>query len=120
MLVNEHGHLTETAAANLIAVIEGKLVSPPPGSVLEGISLGVTLELARECGYVTERRTVTPAELSHASEAFLTSTPCSLLPVTRFEGRPIGNGHPGEVYRRLLSAWSTHVGVDIQAQMQRR
>lgn len=119
ILVNERGDLTETAAANLIAVIDGKLVSPPPGSVLEGISLGVTLELARSCEYVTERRSLTPAELSHASEAFLTSTPCCLLPVTRFEGQPIGDGRPGEVYRRLLSAWNDHVGIDIPAQMQR-
>lgn len=120
ILLNHHGELTETAAANLIAVINSTLVSPPPRSVLEGISLGVTLELARDCGFVTERRAITPAELSLASEAFLSSTPCCILPVTRFEGLPIGDGIPGEIYRRLLSAWNAHVDIDIAAQMQRR
>ncbi len=119
ILIDEHGHLTETAASNFIAVIDGELVSPPAGAVLEGVSLGVTRELATALGYPIQRRAITPAELAVATEAFLTSTPSGLLPVTRFQGQPLGNGAPGPMYRQLLAAWCDSVGVDIPAQMQR-
>jgi hypothetical protein len=39
-----------------------------------------------------------------------------LLPVTRFNGRPIGNGKPGAVFSRLLDAWSAWVELDIAGQ----
>jgi branched-chain amino acid aminotransferase len=119
ILTDQHGHLTETAASNLIAVIDGVLVSPPAGTVLEGVSLGVTLELATKLGHIIQRRTITPTELANATEAFLTSTPSCLLPVTRFQGRPLSDGRPGPIYRQLLSAWNEHVGIDIPMQMQR-
>jgi branched-chain amino acid aminotransferase len=48
-----------------------------------------------------------------ADEAFVTSTPYSMLPITRFNGRPVGDGRPGPITARLLDAWSELVGVDI-------
>lgn len=119
ILIDQDGHLTETAAANLIAVIDGVLVSPPMGAVLEGVSLGATLELAAALGHRYERRAITPNEFATASEAWLTSTPPCVLPVTRFAGQPIGTGEPGPLYRQMLAAWNELVGLDIRAQMQR-
>jgi branched-subunit amino acid aminotransferase/4-amino-4-deoxychorismate lyase len=60
-----------------------------------------------------------PDDLAVADEVLLTSTPWCLLPVTRFEGRPVGRGEPGPVFRRLLTAWSEMVGIDIAAQADR-
>lgn len=119
ILTDHAGHLTETAASNLIAVLDGQLVSPPAGTVLEGISLGVVAELAEKIGRPLRRRPLSPHELSSATEAFLSSTPPCLLPVTRFQGQPIGTDRPGPVYRQLLSAWNELVGLDIREQMQR-
>ncbi len=36
-----------------------------------------------------------PADLAAADEAFLSSSVAGILPVTRFDGRPIGTGRPG-------------------------
>lgn len=120
ILTDHAGNLTETAASNLIAVIDGQLVSPPVGTALEGVSLGVVAELAQQLGRPLQRRSLTPQELANASEAFLSSTPSCLLPVTRFQGQPLGTGQPGPVYRQLLSAWNDLVGLDICEQMQQR
>lgn len=119
ILTDEHGNLTETAASNLIAVMDGELVSPPAGSVLEGVSLAVTTELAAKIGMTVYRRPITVTELARASEAFLTSTPSCLLPVTRFQRQPLGGGQPGPIYQQLRSTWNACVGLDIAAQMQR-
>jgi branched-chain amino acid aminotransferase len=39
-----------------------------------------------------------------------------VIPVTRFNGQPIGGGEPGPTFRRLIAAWSDSVGVDIVRQ----
>ena len=51
-----------------------------------------------------------------SSEAFFTSTSPCVLPVTLVDKRPIGDGAPGPVVRRLLGTWSEIVGVDIVKQ----
>jgi hypothetical protein len=54
--------------------------------------------------------------LPEASELLLTSTSPCITPVTRFEGRPVGDSRPGPVFARLLAVWSKMVGIDIAAQ----
>jgi hypothetical protein len=42
-----------------------------------------------------------------------------MMPITRFNFQPIGNGKPGPIYQNLLEAWSTEVGIDISNQANR-
>ena len=57
----------------------------------------------------------------NAEEAFLSSTPYCLMPVTKIDGVPIGDGKPGTAMaRRFLAAWSVEVGLDIEKQIQLR
>ena len=64
-------------------------------------------------------RDLTPDDLLAADEAMLTSTSICMLPIVRCDGVPIGNGRPGEVFGRLLTAWSAAVGIDIAQQAHR-
>ena len=57
-----------------------------------------------------------PLDVREADEAWFTSTTICMLPITRFNFQPVGNGQVGPIYRRLLEAWSEEVGVDIAAQ----
>jgi D-alanine transaminase/branched-chain amino acid aminotransferase len=43
------------------------------------------------------------------------TSPC-VWSVTRLNGRPIADGKPGAMFRRLLDEWSRMVGLDIKAQ----
>ena len=45
LLLDHNGHLTETAAANFLIVQKGTVLSPPTGTVLQGVSLKVVREL---------------------------------------------------------------------------
>jgi branched-subunit amino acid aminotransferase/4-amino-4-deoxychorismate lyase len=120
LLLDEHGCVTETATANLLLVRRDEgIVSPPLADVLPGISRAMVLALARQLGLDTHERRLTPEDVAGADEVLLTSTPSCLLPVTHFEGKPVGAGQPGEVYRQLLSAWSKAVDVDISVQAAR-
>jgi len=117
LLLDRQGFVTETSTANVLVFRSAEgLISPPAEKILRGISLAVLVELARELGIPTVYRDLTPPEVASADEVLLTSTPVCLLPVTRLDGRPIGDGRPGEVFRRLLAAWSGLVGLDIAGQ----
>jgi branched-chain amino acid aminotransferase len=118
ILTDQQDQLTETATGNL-CVVDGTTIITPSAHVLEGVSRGFAAELAASLGIEFVHAPISPDELSRADEAFLTSTPHCLLPVTRFNKASIGNGLPGPIYQRLIEAWSQAVGTDISEQMQR-
>ncbi len=96
-----HGHLLEGCATNILAVIDGVLVTHPlDHQVLGGITRHMALQIAAELGIAVEAR---PWRLDEPglSECMLTSTTNAVLPVCRLDGRPIGDGRPGAVTLRL-------------------
>jgi branched-chain amino acid aminotransferase len=120
VLIDEHGFITETTTANLLIYTAGQgLVGPPHGEVLPGISLAVLIELAARAGIPYSQRELRPADVAGADEVLLTGTSISVIPVTRFNGQPIGRGKPGPIQEMLLMAWSRLVGVDVAAQANR-
>jgi branched-subunit amino acid aminotransferase/4-amino-4-deoxychorismate lyase len=120
LLLDLDGHVTETNAANFLMVERGTIVSPLAAKVLPGISRATVIELAAKLGIPFVERDVPVASAQHAEEAFLSSTPYCLLPVTRINGAAIGDGRPGPVYRQLLEAWGRAVGMDIERQIVER
>jgi branched-subunit amino acid aminotransferase/4-amino-4-deoxychorismate lyase len=120
ILLDEEGYVAEASTANVLVYVHGEgLVSPPPDHILSGVSLGVVEELAAELGMPFVTRPLTVDELRSADEAMLTSTSVCLLPIVECDGRLIGGGLPGPIYRRLLHAWNELVGLDIAQQAQR-
>ena len=102
LLLDAQGFVTEASTANLViySAAEG-LASPPGSKILHGISLAVAMTLADRLGIASGERELSTDDVAAADEVFLTSTPLCLLPVTRLNGRPIGDGVPGPVFRRL-------------------
>ena len=95
VLLDNQGFVTEASTANVLIYNVGEgLVAPPSTKILRGISQSVVMELAGRLGIRTTQRNLTTDDLAAADEVFLTSTPMCLLPVTAFNGRPIGAGRP--------------------------
>jgi branched-chain amino acid aminotransferase len=115
ILLDEAGHLTETAGANILLVKDGVLLSPPRASILEGISLGVVQELAARLGIALRFEPLTPYDAMTADEALLTSTAYCLVGVRAFQQATLP--YPGPMTQRLLQAWNAEVGLDIQGQI---
>jgi branched-subunit amino acid aminotransferase/4-amino-4-deoxychorismate lyase len=74
------------------------------------------MELAARLGLPVREADLEPYDVRQADEVWSTSTTVCMIPVTRFNFRPVGDGRPGPIYRRLLAAWSEEVGVDIAGQ----
>lgn len=118
LLLDLAGNVTETSAANFFLVERGVLVSPRTADILPGVSRAMVLELAGKLGMPFLERDFQVFNVINADEAFTTSTPYCLMPVTKINGLPIGSGEPGPLTRRLLAAWSSEVGLDIEQQIQ--
>ncbi len=117
LLLDLQGNVTETGGANFLIVERDTIVSPTLTNILPGISRQTVIELAERLGIPFVERDFQVHSVMNADEAWLASTPFCLLPVTRINGVPIGDGKPGPMLRRLLDAWSREVGVDIAAQI---
>ncbi len=116
LLLDLAGNVTETSSGNFLMIEKGTLVAPPDTYTLPGISRATVSKLAEECGVSFVERDIPLDRACEADEAFLSSSSYCLLPVTKINETPIGDGRPGPVYRRLLDAWSQRVGVDIECQ----
>ena len=117
ILLDQRGFVGEASTANVVAYFADRgLVTPRLEAVLPGISQQFLFEIADEFGIPRSEADLLPEELAAADEVMLTSTSICIQPVVRVDGRPIGEGRPGPVYRRLLDAWSAKVGVDIAGQ----
>jgi branched-subunit amino acid aminotransferase/4-amino-4-deoxychorismate lyase len=117
MLLDHNGNVTETAAANLLLVRGGTVLTPLRATVLEGVSLRVTEELCQQSGIPFEERPLTPADCRAADEAMVTSTPYCLAGVRSIDGAQIR--WPGHVYERLQAGWNDLAGIDLRRQILR-
>jgi branched-chain amino acid aminotransferase len=116
ILLDIYGNIAENKGANFFIFADGVLKTPTISGALAGISRATVIELAADLGIPVRECDIQPYDVYTADEAFFTSTPYCIMPATRFNGLPIGDGQVGSLARRLLSAWSTLVGVDIVAQ----
>ncbi|MBM4081707.1 MAG: branched-chain amino acid aminotransferase [Planctomycetes bacterium] len=116
LLTDEDGFITESTGANFFLVKDGALFTPEPRNILRGITRMAVMEMAGQMGLPCYERNLEPYDVVVADEAFLTTTPFCIVPMTRFDGHPVGSGVPGPVTKRVIAAWDEMVGVDTIAQ----
>lgn len=112
ILPSIEGTITEGPGFNVFAVRDGVVLTPDSG-VLKGITRGAVIDLCRREGIPIEVRPVTVQALRDADEIFATSTAGGVMPVTRIDGRILGNGAPGALtssIRDLYWAWHQNPG----------
>lgn len=96
------GVVTEGAATNAFAVVDGVLRTHPLGNlILPGITREVIVELIRENGITLVEKAVTQGELVRATELFVCGTTTDVSPVISLDGKPVGAGTPGALTIRL-------------------
>lgn len=106
LVVDGHCRVLEGASSNVFLVDRGTLVTPPlEAGILAGITRGHLLKLADELGIPVELRAPQLDTTDSVDELFISSSIRELLAVVRLDGKPIGSGTPGPVYRRLLAAF---------------
>ena len=100
------GFLTEGASSNVWIVKEGKVLAPPRDTlILEGIRYGLIEELCAAGNIPLEARRIARDEVFAADEVMLSSAGREVMPVAVIDGKPVGNGKPGPVFRALHAAY---------------
>ena len=100
------GKLTEASASNVFIVKRGVIASPPKSNlILPGITYDVITELAQANGLPIEFRDVSEDELRSADELWVTSSSKEVFPIVTLDGRQIGDGRPGPVFRRMYQLY---------------
>ncbi len=110
LLYHNGREVLESDRSNFLVLTRDGALATPQHGVLAGITRAKTLDMARQLGMVVEEREVELSEIAQAREAYLTSSTKGVLPVTRIDGRPVGDGRIGPVGRALAEAWKTHHG----------
>jgi branched-chain amino acid aminotransferase len=101
LMLDHRGFVAETNATHVFVVARGAVLTSLPVACPEGITRSVVLDLCRRHGIPSDERDLSLTEVHRADEVFCTGTMGEIAPVTRVDGRPIGDGTPGPVTRRI-------------------
>ena len=103
---DENGRMTESSTENATIVSqEGVFKYPTFARMLRGTGLVRAAQLAKELIATGElqgicQTDITQEDVYESAEIILLTSGC-VLPVVRYDGRTIGNGKPGPVFRRF-------------------
>lgn len=102
IMLNAEGFVAECTGDNIFIIKDGRLFTPPlSAGALYGITRQTVIDLARETGISVSEPNLTRYDIYIADECFLTGTGAEIIPVTKVDGRVIGNGRPGPITRDL-------------------
>jgi branched-chain amino acid aminotransferase len=106
ILLTADDKLSDGITSNIYLVRSGRLLTPGhDAGIIEGITRGVVLDLARQRGLQVEEGFLDVAEIGSADEMFLTSSTREVVPIARVDGRPVGSGKPGAVTAMLMQEY---------------
>jgi branched-chain amino acid aminotransferase len=102
LMLNHKGEVAECTGDNIFLVNRGEVFTPPiDAGILEGITRGVVIELARAGGLTVHETALTKHDVYIADECFLTGSAAEVVPVVKVDSRVIGDGKPGSITRDL-------------------
>jgi D-alanine transaminase len=94
--------LMEASASAVHVVIGGELRTPPNSrKILPGTTRGAVEEMAKRAGIPFRAVPVSVEQLRAADEIWISAATREVQPVTSLDGRPVGSGKPGPLWRRL-------------------
>ena len=104
------GVVLEATASSFLGVFDGTIRTAPKSNyILPSITRDVVLDLCREEGIPVSEMPILEHELIAAEELFLAGTTLEVMPVVEVNDRPVGDGRPGPMHRRLYDLFRERV-----------
>jgi branched-chain amino acid aminotransferase len=114
LMLDPHGFVNTTNSCNFFIVRKGEVWTSTGDYCMNGITRGHVVALCRANGIPCLEKNFSLVETYDAAEAFITGTFGAQTPVRLIDGRPIGDGGPGPVTRRIRELYKALVQVDTQ------
>lgn len=106
IMLNAEGYVAECTGDNIFLVKGKQLLTPPlAAGALYGITRATVMELAAASGLQVSEPNLTRYDVFNADECFLTGTGAEVIPITKVDGRVIGEGKPGPNTRMLVEKY---------------
>lgn len=106
----ENAELTEGSSTTVHVIVDGIIHTPPNSRhILPGTTRDVVTELALRLGMGSNHSAVPEAWLRSADEIWLSFSTRGVLPVTLLDGRVVGAGKPGPLFKRMHAAFLDYV-----------
>ena len=106
IMLNAQGYVAECTGDNIFLVKGGQVQTPPlSAGLLNGITRGVVMELARQNGLEVSEPNLTRYDFFNADECFLTGSGAEIIAAVKIDGRVIGSGKPGPVTEKLVAQY---------------
>ncbi len=106
----KNGFVTEGSSSNVMIYHDGVVKTPPlDDSILPGVTRQEVLDIAKAEGIGIQETKISQRELEGAQEVFLVGTTIEVLSVTTLDGKPVGNGRPGEVTQLLARKFEARI-----------
>jgi D-alanine transaminase len=103
------GELMEASASAVHVVTGGTIVSPPNSrKILPGTTRSAMEEVAAKAGVPHTAARVSEQQLRSADEIWMTASTREVQAVTLLDGKPVGTGKPGPVWRRIYEEWQRY------------
>ena len=103
------GYATEGTASGLFIVQEGVILTPPKSQdLLPSITRDVILQLAQQQHMACREARIPAEQLHRAGEIWFASSTREVYAVTRLDGRAVGDGRPGVLWRRMYALFQQH------------
>lgn len=108
--VEEDGKVTEGCSSNAWIITADNVIvtRKASNSILNGITRQSILKLTGGPDLKFEERAFTVEEAYAAREAFLSSATTYVMPITRIDGRAVGDGKPGPIALKLRKAYQDY------------
>jgi len=104
IMLTTEGYVSECSGDNIFLVRHGELLTPPLSmGILEGVTRELVIELAKKRGFPVSERVLIRHDLYACDECFGTGTAAEIVPITRIDGRPVGDGKPGRITKQLAA-----------------
>jgi len=110
IMLNHLGNVAECTADNVFIVRGGRVITPTiVDGILEGVTRQTILDLCKRMDIPYAEQSFQKHDLFVADECFVTGTGAEVAPVTKIDGRVIGDGTPGPITKRLIEAFHKYV-----------
>lgn len=113
IMLNDQGLVAECTGDNVFIVRKGQIYTPSAQQgALKGITRDAIFDIVADLGISIEEHELTRYDVWNADECFLTGTGAEVIPVVALDGRQIGDGKPGPIFKRVLEAFHQRVRLE--------
>lgn len=100
LLLDYKGNIAEGPGENFFIVKNGKLITPPLGNILPGITRDSIIKLAKDLGIPVQERNISLKQAKQADECFFSGTAAEVTPIGQIDASRIKHGF-GPITKQL-------------------